>query len=89
MVKFGTAVAALLSGMILSLVDFKSNAETQTDQTMFWLLITFVGIPILGTSFAIWVMKDYDIDEAKAREVRDLLEKRKNNKKNQSSADVS
>ena len=89
MVKFGSAVAALLSGMILSLVDFKSNAGTQTDQTMFWLLITFVGIPILGTSFAIWVMKDYDIDEAKAREVRNLLEKRKNNKKTQSSADVS
>ena len=89
MVKFGTAVAALLSGIILSLVDFKSNADTQTDQTMFWLLIAFVGIPILGTSFAIWVMKDYDVDEAKAREVRDLLDKRKGKTKTQSSAYLS
>ena len=56
---------------------------------MFWLLIAFVVIPILGTSFAIWVMKDYDVDEAKAREVRDLLDKRKGKTKTQSSAYLS
>ncbi len=77
MVKFGTAVAGLLSGLILSLVAFKSNAPAQTDETMFWLRIFFVGIPILGTLTAIWAMKDYDVDEAKALEVRDLIAKRK------------
>ncbi|MBX9781671.1 MAG: MFS transporter [Chitinophagaceae bacterium] len=77
MVKFGTAVAGLLSGLILSLVAFKSNAATQTDETMFWLRIFFVGIPILGTLTAIWAMRNYDVDEAKALEVRDLLQKRK------------
>ncbi len=86
MVKFGTAVAGLLSGLILSLVAFQSNAATQTDETMFWLRIFFVGIPILGTLTAIWAMKDYDIDEAKAREVRDLLDKRKGKTKIQSSS---
>ncbi|MFY8004665.1 MAG: MFS transporter, partial [Chitinophagaceae bacterium] len=82
MVKFGTAVAGLLSGLILSLVAFKSNAPTQTDETMFWLRIFFVGIPILGTLTAIWTMKDYDVDEAKALEVRDLIAKRKAPKPN-------
>lgn len=77
MVKFGTAVAGLISGLILSLVSFQSNAPTQTDETMFWLRIFFVGIPILGTLTALWAMKDYDIDEAKAKEVRTLLDKRK------------
>ncbi|MFN7239448.1 MAG: MFS transporter, partial [Chitinophagales bacterium] len=77
MVKFGTAVAGLFSGLILSLVAFKSNAPTQTDETMFWLRIFFVGIPILGTLSAIWAMKDYDVDEGKALEVRDLIAKRK------------
>ncbi|MGG9972052.1 MFS transporter [Ferruginibacter sp. SUN002] len=77
MVKFGTAVAGLLSGLILSLVAFKSNAATQTDETMFWLRIFFVGIPILGTLTAIWAMKDYDVDETKALEVRYLIAKRK------------
>jgi GPH family glycoside/pentoside/hexuronide:cation symporter len=56
---------------------------------MLWLRIFFVGIPILGTLTAIWVMKDYDIDEAKAREVRDLLEKRKEKPNTQSSVDLS
>jgi glycoside/pentoside/hexuronide:cation symporter, GPH family len=77
MVKFGTAVAGLLSGLILSLVSFQSNAATQTDETMFWLRIFFVGIPILGTLTAIWAMKDYDVDETKALEVRELINKRK------------
>nr|MCU0374570.1 MFS transporter [Chitinophagaceae bacterium] len=77
MVKFGTAVAGLLSGLILSLVSFQSNAATQTDETMFWLRIFFVGIPILGTLTAIWAMKDYDVDETKALEVRALIAKRK------------
>jgi len=86
MVKFGTAVAGLLSGLILSVVSFKSNAPAQTDETMFWLRIFFVGIPILGTITAIWAMKDYDVDEAKALEVRDLLEKRKEPKKQTSSS---
>lgn len=86
MVKFGTAVAGLLSGLILSLVAFKSNAPTQTDETMFWLRIFFVGIPILGTLTAIWAMRDYDVDEAKALEVRDLLQKRKEPKKQTSSS---
>ncbi|TAD82092.1 MAG: MFS transporter, partial [Bacteroidetes bacterium] len=76
MVKFGLAVAGLLSGFILSLVHFVPNAATQTDDTMFWLRIFFSGIPILGTLGAIWVMKDYDVDEAKALEVRDELNKR-------------
>ena len=77
MVKFGTAVAGLLSGLILSLVAFKSNAPTQTDETMFWLRIFFVGIPILGTVTAIWAMRDYDVDETRANEIRAELDKRK------------
>jgi glycoside/pentoside/hexuronide:cation symporter, GPH family len=89
MVKFGTAVAGLLSGLILSLVAFKSNAPTQTDETMFWLRIFFVGIPILGTLTAIWAMKDYDVDETKALEVRELINKRKEAKDKPSSSYVS
>ncbi|MFY7900519.1 MAG: MFS transporter, partial [Chitinophagaceae bacterium] len=88
MVKFGTAVAALLSGLILSLVAFKSNAPSQTDETMFWLRIFFVGIPILGTLTAIWAMKDYDIDEAKALEVREKLNARKEKKVATSSSSI-
>jgi glycoside/pentoside/hexuronide:cation symporter, GPH family len=88
MVKFGLAVAGLLTGLIYSLVDFIPNAATQSDQTMFWLRIFFSLIPILGTLGAMWVMNDYDVDEAKAIEISALLQQRKNPKK-QSSAYLS
>lgn len=88
MVKFGTAVAGLISGLILSLILFIPNAETQSDSTMFWMRIFFSGIPILGTLGAIWSMKDYDIDETKALEVRDLINKKKAEKNSSSSSYV-
>ncbi|MBU3661570.1 MAG: MFS transporter [Bacteroidetes bacterium] len=78
MVKFGLAIAGLLSGLILSFVAFNSGADSQTAQSMFELRLFFSGIPILGTLIAIWVMKDYDVTEEKAREISAELHKRKN-----------
>lgn len=77
MVKFGLAIAGLLSGLILSFVAFNSGAESQTAQSMFELRLFFSGIPILGTLIAIWVMKDYDVSEERAREISKELSKRK------------
>ncbi len=80
MVKFGLAIAGLLSGLILSFVEFNSGAETQTVQSMFELRLFFSGIPILGTLIAIWVMRDYDVSEEKSREISAVLAKRKKDK---------
>jgi GPH family glycoside/pentoside/hexuronide:cation symporter len=86
MVKFGLAIAGLLSGLILTLVDFKSGAPTQTYESMFGLRIFFSGLPILGTLIAIWVMRDYDVSEERAIEISAELAKRKEQKKTQSSS---
>lgn len=80
MVKFGLAIAGLLSGAILSFIDFKSGAPTQTPETMFELRMFFSAVPVLGTLAAIWVMRDYDVSEEKSREIRAELDKRKNPK---------
>ncbi len=80
MVKFGLAIAGLLSGLILSFVNFNSGADTQSFQSMFELRLFFSGIPILGTLIAIWVMKDYDVTEEKAREISATIAKRKQDK---------
>jgi GPH family glycoside/pentoside/hexuronide:cation symporter len=78
MVKLGAAIAGGLSGLILTWVGFKEGIPTtEQEGAIFALRIFFSGLPILGTLIAIWVMKDYDIDEAKALEVRDLIAKRK------------
>lgn len=76
MVKFGFAIAGLLSGAILSVVGFDPNAATQTEGAIWGLRAFYSGLPILGTLIAIYVMWDYDITEERANEIRAELDKR-------------
>ena len=77
MVKFGYAIAGLLSGLIMSLVGFEPNASEQPEDAVFWLRVVYSVFPILGTLFAIYVMRDYEISEQRAKEIRTELEARK------------
>ena len=77
MVKFGLAIAGLLSGLILTFIDFNSGAPTQTYETMFELRLFFSAIPLIGTLIAIWVMRDYDISEERTLEIRAAIEQKK------------
>lgn len=77
MVKFGFAIAGLLSGAILSIVGFDPAAATQTEGAITGLRIFYSGLPILGTLTAMFVMRNYDVTEEKSNEIRALLEKRK------------
>ncbi|WP_445747126.1 MFS transporter [Polaribacter sp.] len=85
MVKFGLAIAGLLSGLILSFIDFKSGAPSQTYETMFELRLFFSAIPFLGTLMAIWIMRDYDVTEEKSKEISAELSKIKQLKSIESS----
>lgn len=76
MVKLGTAIAGLFSGIILYYVGFISGAETQTESALDGLRFFYSAIPIAGTLVAIYVMKDYDIDETRAQEIKDQLAQR-------------
>ena len=76
MVKLGTAIAGLFSGIILDSVGFIAGAETQTEGAMDGLRFFYSAIPILGTLGAIYVMKDYDIDEQRAEEIKAELNQR-------------
>lgn len=77
MVKFGLAIAGLLSGLILTIIDFNSGAPTQTYETMFNLRLFFSAIPLTGTLIAIWVMRDYDISEERTQEIRAAINEKK------------
>jgi GPH family glycoside/pentoside/hexuronide:cation symporter len=78
MVKFGLAIAGLMTGVIMGIVGFKAGAETQTEGAVTGLRIFFSVIPIAGTLVAMWVMKDYDLSEEKAREIKaELVERKK------------
>lgn len=80
MVKFGFAIAGLLSGLILSMIGFDADASTQSDNAIIGLRSFFSGLPILGTLIAILVMRGYDLTEERAHEIKVELDKRANDK---------
>jgi GPH family glycoside/pentoside/hexuronide:cation symporter len=78
MVKFGFAIAGLLSGIIMSVVGFDAQASVQPESAITGLRLFYSGIPIFGTLISIWLMRNYDITEEKSNEIRAELERRKN-----------
>jgi GPH family glycoside/pentoside/hexuronide:cation symporter len=77
MVKFGFAIAGLLSGAIMTVVAFTPGAASQPAGAVDGLRLFYSGVPIFGTLLAMWIMRNYDLDEARAREVHAELERRK------------
>jgi GPH family glycoside/pentoside/hexuronide:cation symporter len=77
MVKLGFAVAGLLSGAIMAFVAFTPGAPVQPAGAVDGLRLFYSGIPIFGTLLAMWIMRNYDLDEARAIEVHAELERRK------------
>ena len=77
MVKFGFAIAGLLTGAIMALVGFVPDAEN-SEASITGIRLFYSGLPIAGTLAAMWIMRDYDLTEEKALEISAKLEKRKN-----------
>jgi GPH family glycoside/pentoside/hexuronide:cation symporter len=77
MVKLGQALALVLGGLVLKLVGFDQNATLQAVDTITKLRIADIAIPGLTALLAIVVMLKYDLTEAKAREIKETLEKRR------------
>ena len=88
MVKFGFAIAGLLSGAIMSWVAFTPGAAAQPAGAVDGLRLFYSGVPIFGTLLAMWIMRDYDLDEARATEVHAELERRKQRAGGSSSRDA-
>ena len=68
MVKFGFAIAGLLTGAIMSLVGFVPDT-INSEASITGIRLFYSGLPILGTLGAIWIMRNYDHTEEKARAV--------------------
>jgi GPH family glycoside/pentoside/hexuronide:cation symporter len=77
MVKFGFAIAGGLSGVIMTTVGFDSGSATQPEGAVDGLRLAFSGIPVVGTIIAMYVMRNYNVTEESAGEVREELDKRK------------
>lgn len=76
MVKFGFAIAGLLTGAIMTLVGFVPDAEN-SEASITGIRLFYSGLPIVGTLAAMWIMRNYDLTEEKAQEISAELQKRK------------
>jgi GPH family glycoside/pentoside/hexuronide:cation symporter len=76
-VKLGMAAALAIGGILLNSTGFDvALGGDQTADTIFLMRIFDVGIPLICSAIAIWMIATYPITEQKAHEVRMELEQR-------------
>ena len=85
MVKFGFAIAGLLTGAIMALVGFVPDT-VNSEASITGIRLFYSGLPIVGTLAAMWIMRNYDLTEEKASEISAELKRRKNDSNKQSSS---
>ena len=73
----GFAVAGAGSGLIMALVGFVPDAPVQPEGAVTGMRIAYILVPVVGALLAIWVMRDYDVTEERAKEIRAELERRR------------
>jgi GPH family glycoside/pentoside/hexuronide:cation symporter len=87
MVKLGTALALLTSGVVLHLVGFDESIDQQSAEAMTNLRIADIVIPVFTAFLAIAIVWKYDITETRAHEIREALIARRGKVKHQGEND--
>jgi GPH family glycoside/pentoside/hexuronide:cation symporter len=77
MVKIGMALAGLLTGIMLNVSGFDVALEIQPENTLFFLRVFDVCVPLVTSALAVLIMITYPISERKAYEIRAELERRR------------
>ncbi len=77
MVKLGQGLALVLGGLVLKLVGFDQNAAIQTTETLTRLRLADIFVPAFTAGLAILVMWNYDLNEEKAKAIKEELVNRR------------
>jgi len=78
MVKLGMALAGLLTGVLLKASGFDVElASSQSERALLLLRVFDVGVPLVTSAIAIWIISTYEITESRAHEIRAELEQRR------------
>jgi len=78
MVKLGVAMSSIISGLLINATGFKQSLGlAQPPGTMFWMRICDIGIPIITSIAAIFIIMSFGITEAKAYDIREQVERRR------------
>lgn len=78
MVKVGMALAGLLTGILLKVSGFDvALGAAQSEKTLFLIRLFDVGIPIITSLAALWIIATYKLTESKVYDIRTELENRR------------
>lgn len=78
MVKVGMALAGLLTGVLLKVSGFDvALGAAQAESTLFFIRLFDVGIPLVTSLIALWIIYTYKLTEVKAYDIRSQLEARR------------
>ncbi len=73
--KLGMAGASLLAGILINATGFKQELGLhQSPDALFYMRLFDVGIPIVTTLIAIYIIATFEVSEDKAYEIRKQLE---------------
>jgi GPH family glycoside/pentoside/hexuronide:cation symporter len=76
--KLGQAGASILSGVLLVWTGFNVElGANQSTQTLFYMRLCDIGIPIVTSLIAVYIIMTFDISEARAYEIRAQVERRR------------
>lgn len=82
--KLGMAGASLLSGILLNATGFDIKLGLhQSVNTLFYMRVCDVGIPIVTSLIAIYIIMTFDISEAKAYDIRGQVERRREERRSE------
>ena len=78
MVKLGVALSSFISGLLINSTGFRQEIGlAQPPETMLWMRIYDIGIPIVTSFVAIFIIIKFDISEDKAYDIRAQVERRR------------
>jgi len=78
MVKLGVALASFISGLLLNATGFRQELGlAQAPGALLWMRIYDIGIPIVTSLAAIFIIMTFDISEDKAYDIRHQVERRR------------
>lgn len=75
--KVAVSLATIISGYLQRLTGFIEGAKSQSESTLFQLRAWEIGLPAAICLISVWLLLRYPLTEARAYEVKALLQQRK------------
>jgi GPH family glycoside/pentoside/hexuronide:cation symporter len=74
--KAGNSLGSLIAGFVLVWIGFNAKIGAQSTETLAWMKAAYVIAPATGAVIALWLMRRYELSEARSYEIKAELARR-------------